>query len=461
MPQISSHALYHAGHHLQKPTFQTVPREIRDKIYGYLLVVDRYIAQVPLDHKKHLETSIIYVNRQIHEEALEALHQKNCWLLFILDGVDYDLLSTWSSGILPPFKREVSQSAKNMAVEFKVGLSEGYRERAALVEEFKVNTGATLYAVVSLFAIPKFWRFLVPWPLKEMHATLNITDFRSDFQRQLPLIPELRGFCQVRIEGNHTIEERDKMIGMMTRPFRRCLDLLEILSIYKAQALKQEELGQSHSARCTYLEAIWLLLRWISHGSQRLTTLDDGCVNHKEIDLYRREISFASARLTLKLGPQQQVHEIMDELFRNRWVGDEGDKKWGQQLVEAHLLDGLACAYAGKINAAVYYLMEVLNLEPGHTEADALLDEIERCLLHPNGRGKHETALENLQVSAKPYRHQKQLEKPITTQEYEHRYCAGKAQPFRAFKDCEASIHKVRYEVDPYRSVRDTFLLGG
>ncbi|KAK8227071.1 hypothetical protein HDK90DRAFT_494058 [Phyllosticta capitalensis] len=61
--------------------FMEMPREIREEIYGYLVVADRtkesYTAGLPRLPKWGLFTEILCVNRQIQEEALGVLRRQN------------------------------------------------------------------------------------------------------------------------------------------------------------------------------------------------------------------------------------------------------------------------------------------------------------------------------------------------------------------------------------------------
>lgn len=67
-----------------------LPREIRDVIYTYVLHLDRFKIQQSISHRGNLDASILYLNKQIHAEALEAVRNQACWMLLIMDYETYE-----------------------------------------------------------------------------------------------------------------------------------------------------------------------------------------------------------------------------------------------------------------------------------------------------------------------------------------------------------------------------------
>lgn len=68
--------------HIDRPfPFLSLPRELRDEIYSYVLLFgppkEPFSIPVPLFERPCLETSLIYLNKQIHDEATSVLYSRN------------------------------------------------------------------------------------------------------------------------------------------------------------------------------------------------------------------------------------------------------------------------------------------------------------------------------------------------------------------------------------------------
>ncbi|KAK6511817.1 hypothetical protein TWF481_000723 [Arthrobotrys musiformis] len=68
--------------------FLSLPRELRDEVYSYILLLDvpeePFSVPVPLFNHPVAETSLLYVNRQIHDEAAEFLYSRNTFSIQIV-----------------------------------------------------------------------------------------------------------------------------------------------------------------------------------------------------------------------------------------------------------------------------------------------------------------------------------------------------------------------------------------
>ncbi|ERF69889.1 hypothetical protein EPUS_05431 [Endocarpon pusillum Z07020] len=67
--------------------------ELRKIIYGMLLMVDPHPS--PIEHDKEFcvlpNTAILYINKQVREEAMETIRNQNTWVMVEVNSRDGDL----------------------------------------------------------------------------------------------------------------------------------------------------------------------------------------------------------------------------------------------------------------------------------------------------------------------------------------------------------------------------------
>ena len=74
-----------------KPTLLTMPREVRNQMYGYFVTIDRSAEYLPeTESRERFDLRITAINRQTREEALDVLKTSNLWvyLRVIQDDTD-------------------------------------------------------------------------------------------------------------------------------------------------------------------------------------------------------------------------------------------------------------------------------------------------------------------------------------------------------------------------------------
>lgn len=433
-----------------------LPREIRDVIYTYVLHLDRFKIQQSISHRGNLDASILYLNKQIHAQALEAVRNQACWMLLIMDYETYEHIrhhvrrtfatpGTDRLGSLMIDSQEAIDFMKTFAITLTIGLDLADPLLNCGGRPPQVQGGdVRVTALIPTYAISKIWRWL-PFhnvgphihPPRTINAVLDHSHCRSDPRDLVSFLTDVKGLSRVDIEGVKDDALREEMVSMMTKVMRNDDDVIDVLSAYQDLALQQLEQGDKLSARSTYFDgwgcfSWWLYVKFTRepHTGRFWQSFD-----------YRRDMAFGCARLTLELGPQAEVHPMMTRLFSSEWSSDED---WGSHIGQAHFLIGASYVALGEHNAAVYYLLEALYLEPGYTEADEEFDRLESKLL--SSTNDNDTlAQKNMEDAAKGYRHLRSRNGPLNNEEYELRKLAGDKQPFRHFRDCVDALHRVRY----------------
>ncbi|KAF7505957.1 hypothetical protein GJ744_012399 [Endocarpon pusillum] len=73
--------------------FLRLPAELRNIIYGMLLIVDPHGS--PIEHAREFcalpNTAMLYINKQVREEAMEVIRNQNTWVMVEVNSRDGDL----------------------------------------------------------------------------------------------------------------------------------------------------------------------------------------------------------------------------------------------------------------------------------------------------------------------------------------------------------------------------------
>ena len=291
------------------PYFLKLPREVRDEIYGHLLVLDRFKMFQDNGNWNHLDIAILYVNKQINAEATQTLRYRNCWVRISIekclvghilknnhwkaDSPDYTFLQNLTC---------VGPACFAAAREFAIGMticSRAPREKAPIRFIFPA------------FALSKFWRWFPHCPDYPERAEIGKIGLAICMPRQsiklsdfLTSIMEFRGFWVVEFYGEMTLPDENAIKEWMGGLVLRRSHLGEILSMYRDQCIQQEELGRFYSVAVMATEAMHCLVSWIGdeeHDS-RLGHLDDNGPDVVELQQCYGLFAFKHLEMRGKLG---------------------------------------------------------------------------------------------------------------------------------------------------------------
>ena len=361
-------------------SFLNLPPELRDKVYGELLLVDtlrlRVINESCEPGPLGLETAILCVNRQIHEEASSVLYQENCWIRLKSTELESDR-RYWSSYALRNPEALDPRLALSAQVEVWP-IQEASLDRGALVTiEETVDLGCFL------------WRCHGFASRYQSYGREMAIEFMSDHPKAtsrhnaiLDCLKEVFSYENLAI--NFFAGSRKPFSAFAKMRGRQCKDVDEVsrrASLFYTRAQRYREGGDLLAAR-------GLLFRGL-----RFLNLVDQCWSRAmdtaswlPVEVRKQMVALAldCAQTSVKIGDLSILRPTIELLVWSRsnnatseYPDDEmGTMSNDQQAAAYHFL-GLGWIATGNKNLAAYCFMEALRRYPGHPGTDETLDELE------------------------------------------------------------------------------------
>ena len=383
-----------------------LPRELRDKIYRYLLRVDGFAILRDETPSEKLDLSILRVNRTLHIEASRTLYEENPWVCVIIEPELLRILRLMKVGV-----KGICSGDRPIST----GISARIRAEAVAT-----MTLQTLYQndpmtdqvplVVCLFAIPRLGRVLGFYlKIREIGIAVSLNARNAGkvkeawHERMVNWLDEYRGFGRARILSGRDGESLVSLGKLMMSPSPEPQEYFDRASAYQNRALQKEKSGQLSEARYDYQDSYNLGLWFIESVYYDVEFLDDDekPVGRSIFDLVNA-VSISYAFLLIKLRDLKRALYHIDWTlgFRLRY---EKDNRYN---VETAFVCGLRDLAIGADNGAVHCFLRILWEQPGHHGADDAVDEIESRLKGRTGWTEI-IILYNIHRVLQPFRHQK------------------------------------------------------
>ena len=387
----------------------SLPRELRDKIYGYLLHVDGLAILRDERRPKKLDPTILRVNQTLHIEASRTLYVDNPWVYITIESHLLHTLCDWDVGGRQGFPgdRPISTGTSALITAEAVATM----TLQALPPVNPTSNNLHLYLVVCLYAIPRLCRLL------ETHLNIKETDIavhlnarnvgkvkEAGQERMMKWLEETRGFGRARVSGGCGNQSLDKLGALMMSPSPSLQEYLDRASAYRDRAVQKEKSGRLSEARYDYQDSYNLSL-W---STESVDSDDESSLDDSDISVYRsildltNAVSVSYAFLLIKL------RDLDRALYHIKWTLRSRLKNvWRDRYnVETAFVCGLRDLAHGADNGAAYCFLQILLEQPGHQGADDAVDEIESRLRYRTGWTEL-VILHNIRHVVQPFRRQK------------------------------------------------------
>ena len=382
----------------------TLPRELRDKIYGYLLRVDGFAILRDETPPDKLDLSILRVNKTLQIEAFKTLYVENPWVCVIIEPGLLQALNEWKEGVKGMFPGDRPISTDKIA-----------RIRAEAVATMTLQTLPQvdptidqIPLVVCLYAIPWLCRIFASYlKVGEIDIAVylnarNVGKVKEAWQERIVnWLKEYRGFGRARVfsgQENQSLVELGALIMSPSLTLQECFDQA---SAYRNRALQKQKSGQLSEARYDYQDSYNLSL-WFTESVYLDVNLDESDISLSwSIFDLMNVVSVSYAVLLIKLRDLNRALHHIDWTLKSRL-------KYGTDPsgIETTFVLGLRDLAIGADCGAAYCFLRVLREQPGHHGADNAVDEIESRMTYGTGP-KGRTILYNIEHVLQPFRHQK------------------------------------------------------
>ena len=428
----------------------TLPRELRNKIYEELLLLDDFQDQ-EYEIGRKLEPSILGVNKQICSEASEFLYGENGWITVTLPESTKNALY-WD---------QIGSTAGFPGSRQPVTRYENDRLSHSAVLDMKMqqcsDSGArTVDLVISLAAMPRFCRLVTQssW-VSNMNLILqfNCGAKESHQSRLLKCLGQARGFEQVDINNADLPWAALNTALLMMHPYKRMSEILNTVGVYQSSADLELRHGRILSARNLFQDGVHFIDWWLELINAQFARL--GTIKDEEMDELleaRADMGFSCASLSLQLGSielaQRVVKSVLEKLSRN-------DHLHNTHKASAHYYMAQSFEALGWKNAALYGYLQALTLCTHYRDADDAVDQMERNI--GSGMTLEDAKIKhNIEHVVNPFRAQSSRIANVSKREYR--------RMFREFDGTAAEIRSLnrqsRGEVGgPYRKTSDGLLI--
>ena len=384
----------------------SLPRELRDKIYGYLLRVDNFAVLRDETPPEKLDLSILRVNKTLHIEASRTLYVENPWVCVIIES---ELLR-----ILRVLKVKVQGI---LAGDRPMSTGKSARIRAEAVATMTLQTLAQVDPmfdqtplVVCLFAIPRLFRVIGCYlKIREMDIAVSLNARNAGkakvawHERMVNWLEDYRGFGRARVSSGRENESLVNLGALMMSPSLTPQEYFDRASAYQHRAIQKEKSGQLSEAHYGYHDSYNLGLWFMESVHHDVESLDDSekAVGQSIFDLVDA-VSISYAFLLIKL------RDLTRALYDINWTLKYrlSHEKSNRFNVETAFVCGLRDLAIGADNGAAYCFLHILWEQPGHHGADDAVDEIESRLKCRTGWTEL-IILYNIHHVLQPFRHKK------------------------------------------------------
>ena len=384
----------------------TLPRELRDEIYGYLLRVDRLaVMEYNETNPAKLDLSILCVNRLLHNEASRTLFWENPWVCIEVEG-----------SILQDLRSEEIMNKKGFPASSPVTRASYAHATTVAVATMTLQKYPQLGLgidrtplLISLFAIPRLCRILTAY--REIHNiyvavylnAANAGKAREAWQEKiLDWFQEARGIGSANIFDAQGNRSHVKLTTLMMSPITSFQEILDRASIYQDSGLQKKKLCQISEACYDYQDGHDFILWFNSSTRLWVSLLNSSNDRTKGNSIFRvlYVISVSCAFLCIALGELDRALSVV------HWI--TGERRGNPKYVvgtEVWFHRGLRDLAIGAWNGAAYCFLQTLWRDPGHPRADKAIDEMELRL--QSGTGLTERIiLHNIQHVLQVFRHQ-------------------------------------------------------
>ena len=385
----------------------SLPRELRDKIYGYLLHVDGLAILRDETRPKKLDPTILRVNQTLHIEASRTLYVDNPWVCITIESHHLHTLCDWDVRGRQGFPGDQPISTGTSALITAEAVATMTLQPLPPVNP--TFNHLHLHLVVCLYAIPRLCRLL------ETHLNINEIDItihlnarnigkvkKAGQERMMKWLEETRGFGRASVSGGCGNQSLDKLGALMMSPSPSLQEYLDRASAYQKRALQKEKSGRLSEARYDYQDCYNLGLWSTESVDSDDESLDDDdiSVSRSILDLMNT-ISVSYAFLLIKLRDLNRALYHIKWTLRSR-LKNERENRYN---VETAFVCGLRDLAHGADNEAAYCFLQILREQPGHQGADDAVDEIESRLRYRTGWTEL-VILHNIRHVLQPFRHQ-------------------------------------------------------
>lgn len=391
----------------------TLPRELRDKIYGYLLRVDRHAI---MEHNKtnpaKFDLSILRVNKTLHNEASKSFLEDNPWVCVEIEASLLEKLLGKEIGYRKGFhgSNQVSVASYVRAAAAAIAtISLRVIPPLGPASDQFFPASDQMFLIVSLFAIPRLCRILTAHDeidKIDFIVLLNVASARKVMgawqERLLDSFQEARGIGRASIFDPQRQLTHVELTTMMMSPITKFQDIFDRVFTYHDGALQKKQLGQFSEACYDYQDCQEFIL-WFStnrYGHWLRSCNDDG-VDSVIMFQVLPLISASCALVCIKLGDFDRALSVVGP------VSGEGRHSLKYEFeTEVWYHRGLRDLATGAGNGAAYCFLQTLWRGPGHSGADEAIDKMESRLQTDTGMTEG-TILHNIQNVLLHFRHKK------------------------------------------------------
>ena len=380
-----------------------LPRELRDKIYGYLLCIDRF-ATVMHDRRNaaNLDLSILRVSKTLHGEASKIFYQENPWVCVTIQTSLLRALCDQKIGNKKGFPGSKPAPLAKCAHITAVG---------AVTMRVISHMGPKAYRVpllVSLYAMPRLCRLLAAyWEIQEVDIivhlnTMNFGKVDGVWQeRLLDCCTEARGFRSANVLDALGNKCHVELATLMMSRFTSFQEIVDRVSIYQDHALRKKKLGRFSEACYDHQDCrdfiFWFMSSNLRRNLSHYNSVD-GNKNRSILPLLHAT-SVSCAVLHVKLGELDRAVSAAD------WIlALHPDNRRYLAEPEVWFLCGLRDLAKGSYNGAAYCFLQTLRKEPGHSGAHEAIDEM-RSRLGSCTALTERIILHNIEHVLLPFRH--------------------------------------------------------
>ena len=379
--------------------FLTLPRELRNKIYEELLCVDEFQV-LHFGWLRTLEPKILGVSRQIYHEASEILYDKNGWVtITTVDWIIHSLATDYIRHVqgFPGQNQPVTRY-------------EDDRLSKSAILDIKLQPHSSMEVtnlVIPLSGMPRFCRLLTQFDsvnTLDLVLRFNHRAKENHQSRLLGYLGQARGLGSVVITDTEPSWAAANTILLMTHPYKRSEEALNIVSAYKNSSKHESKLGHTLAARNLAQDGVDFIDWWMYEIRNRMAAeleLNDS----KELESLaqaRADMGFSCASLSLRLGSTDLARRAIERVLKRLSLN--------QQICDTHR----ACAHyymaqtfeaKGWKNAALYSYLQALRLKPGYQDAGVAVDQMQKhlgsCTALEDATVKH-----NIDNVVNPFRNQ-------------------------------------------------------
>ena len=352
-----------------------LPRELRDQIYREILLQPIGYGAARRRHK--FETSILRVNKQIHQEASRVLYEENAWVVF-------EVRSPVGGNLDVPSDRHLIRISRNIPRSGRLAFG-GIPSLRVRVQHFNLRDYEVIhYTIVPLEWVRDMTREFVRDDRSYYEVYLEDNEFAVHFhanlkhesQRRMAMefLELIRGVRKAKIYGLTSPSLRASLTKRMRTPLRSIDELIDRTSIYIHQAELMLARGQVHLAEELY-----------NHGyDSSIWAFREGSMT----DITPMKSRIFSSTLYKSLEGSAVCSLRHRDSYHACWklkhyIEKHSDLSDSQKATGFYYY-GLAAVAIGYENSALLGFTEVLMLNPGCEAVDKEVDALEERVTHPN-----------------------------------------------------------------------------